>query len=155
MSEWEPGLDGKPQAPWRHQVVVYLIDPVLGGTFTYLNSTVGARIAWEQLREKVITVLALRNARVVPVVRLTHRPMKTFAGMKHRPEFEIVEWRKPGGDGGNVLANPQASQLTGPESKPPEPKTGSRPSAMTAALDGLEEVSEPSTAEVIKDEFLW
>ena len=32
---------------------------------------------------------ALRGARVVPVVRLSHRPMKTSFGMKHRPEFEV------------------------------------------------------------------
>ena len=96
-----------------------------GGTFTYLNSTFGARIAVEQLKEKVITMRALRGAKVVPVVRLTHRPMKTFVGMKHRPEFEIVDWRQLGGDGGgNALGGPQAPQLTGPESKP-EPKSSS------------------------------
>ena len=163
MSEWEPGLDGKPKPPWVHQFIAYLIDPASGGTFTYLNSTVGARIAIDQLKEKVITMRALRGARVVPVVRLTHRPMKTFVGMKHRPEFEIVEWRKPGGDGGDtVLAGPQVPQLTGPKSKPepkpdpkPDPKTGSRSSAATTALDALEAVSEPSMGEVLKDEIPW
>jgi hypothetical protein len=49
-SEWEPGLDGKPKPPWQHQVIVYLIDPTSGGFFTYLNSTIGARIAVDQLR---------------------------------------------------------------------------------------------------------
>ena len=116
-SEWEPGLDGKPKPPWVHQCIAYLIDPASGGTFTYLNSTVGARIAIDQLKEKVITMRALRGGvRVVPVVRLTHRPMKTFVGMKHRPELEIVEWRKLGGDDGNILSGPQEPQLTGPES---------------------------------------
>ena len=113
---------------------------------------------------------ALRGAKVVPVVRLTHRPMKTFVGMKHRPEFEIVDWRKLGGDGGgNVLGGPQAPQLRDPsrssepeskpepepEPKPEEPKTESRSSAAAATLDVLEEVSEPSMAELMKDEIPW
>ena len=159
-SEWEPGLDGKPKPPWVHQYIAYLIDPASGGTFTYLNSTVGARIAIDQLKEKVITMRALRGARVVPVVRLTHRPMKTFVGMKHRPEFEIVDWRKLGGDGGNVLERPAGAAAhgagieTGAQPKP-DPKTESRPSAATAALDVLEEVSEPSMAECMKDEIPW
>src|SRR5712672_233326 len=62
-SEWEPGPDGKPQPPWKHQFIVYLIDPASGGTFTYLNSTVGARIAVDHLKEKVITMRALRSAK--------------------------------------------------------------------------------------------
>ena len=90
-AEWESGLDGKPKPPWEHQVLVYLIDPASGGFYTYLNSTIGAHIAVDHLREKVITMRALRGARVVPVVKLSQRPMKTSFGMKSRPEFEIIE----------------------------------------------------------------
>jgi len=159
-AEWEPGLDGKPKPPWVHQVIAYLIDPASAGTFTYLNSTVGARIAVDQLKEKVITMRALRGSRVVPLVRLTHRPMKTFVGMKHRPEFEVIGWRQLGDS--HALSNPQAPQLTGPhtasapkpESKP-ESKSESKPSAADATLDALEEVSVPSSAELMKDEIPW
>jgi hypothetical protein len=105
--EWEPGLDGKPKPPWVYRRLAYLLDPASGGMFTYVNSTVGARIAVEQLDEKVATMRMLRGARVVPVVKLTHRPMKTFVGMKHRPEFEVVGWRQLGGEGGNNLRAPR------------------------------------------------
>ena len=55
-----------------------------------------ARIAIEQLDEKVATMRLLRGAHVVPVVKLSHRPMKTFVGMKHRPHFEILDFAKAG-----------------------------------------------------------
>jgi hypothetical protein len=160
--EWELGLDGKPKAPWGHQYVAYLLDPASGGTFTYLNSTVGARIAVEQLKEKVITMRALRGARVVPVVKLTHRPMKTFIGMKSRPEFEVIGWRQLGGEGGNTITGPQPPQLAGPAPKPetpaPAPKPKPEAKASTPAdetLAVLEEVSEPSFGEVLNDSIPW
>jgi hypothetical protein len=170
QSEWEPGLDGKPRPPYVHQVIVYLIDPASGAFFTYLNSTIGVRIAYEQLRERVITMRALRGSRVNPMVKLSHRPMKTFVGMKRRPEFEIIGWKKLGGDGGSNLPGPQAPQLTGPTStaapapKPeepkPEPTSTSDPkpkvqSAADATLIALEEVSEPTMSEIMKDSVPW
>jgi hypothetical protein len=155
--EWELGLDGQPKPPYSHQFVVYLLDPGSGAFFTYLNSTVGARIAHEQLREKVVTMRTLRGTRVVPVVKLTHRPMKTFVGMKHRPEFEIVGWKQLGGEGGGTLSGPQAPQLTSP-SAAPAPKPESEPKASSAAdatLSTLEEVAEPTMSEVMKDSIRW
>jgi hypothetical protein len=158
-NQWEPGPDGKPKPPWVHQHLVYLLDPASGGMFTYVNSTVGARIAVEQLDEKVATMRMLRNARVVPLVKLTRRPMKTFVGMKHRPEFEVITWRQLGGDGGN-LSGPSAPQLTGPASKSesppsPEPKQEAAPTPAAETLAVLEEVSEPTFGEVLGDSVPW
>lgn len=145
-AEWEPGLNGKPKAPWVHQYVAYLIDPVSAGFFTYLNDTVGARIAVENLREKVITMRALRDAKVVPVVKLGHRPMKTNFGMKHRPEFEVVDWRKMGG----AIGAPQAApRIAGPAA--PEAKLDAAPANETLASMG--EVSTPSFTEILDDEI--
>jgi hypothetical protein len=112
--EWEPGPDGKPKAPWVHQYVVYLLDPATARTFTYLNSTTGARIAWELLQEQVVTMRMLRNSRVVPLVKLSQRPFESFVGHTYRPDFEILGWRQLGGDGGDTLAKPQTPLLTGP-----------------------------------------
>jgi hypothetical protein len=143
-AEWEFDLTGQPKPPWVHQMIVYLVDPEGGGFFTYLNSTIGAHIAVEELREKVITVRALRGAHVVPVVRLSHRPMKTKFGMKHRPEFEIAGWR---GGPGNALSGPPTPQLGGPA-----PAASSTPlSAADATLAAMEEVTEPSFAEKMND----
>jgi hypothetical protein len=160
-SEWEPGLDNQPKPPWVHQVIIYLINPADAGYFTYLNSTVGARIAFENLREKVITMRALRGARVVPLVKLTHRPMKTAFGMKHRPEFEIVSWRNLGGDSG-ALSSPKIPRLSGPaiaEAKP-ETKPATKPDTPASGeaaktIAALGEVSLPTAAEALADEIPW
>ena len=100
---------------------------------------------------------ALRGARVVPVVRLTHRPMKTAFGMKHRPEFEVIEWRQWGG-GGSAISGPATPQLTGPTSEsPPEPtpapQAAKAPAEQTIA--GMQPVKPVSMAEFIADEIPW
>ena len=38
----------------------------------------------------------VRGARVMPLVNLGERPMKTKFGMKTRSHFEIVDWKTPG-----------------------------------------------------------
>src|SRR5262245_12164926 len=53
-AEWELGLNGQPKPPYVHQAIVYMIDPSSAGVYTYLNNTVGAWIAYEQLRERVV-----------------------------------------------------------------------------------------------------
>ena len=146
-AEWEPGLDGTPKPPWQHQVIVYLIDPTSGGFFTYLNSTIGARIAVDQLREKVITMRALRGARVVPVVRLAHRPMKTAFGMKHRPEFEVIDWKQWGGDG--AITGPRAPQLSAPV-----PASMSKTTA-EQTITGMGTIKPVPPKEFVDDEIPW
>ena len=145
MAEWEAGLDGRPKAPWTHQKVVYLLDPATGSFLTFMNSTVGTRIAWETLRERVITMRALRGARVLPLVRLGHRPMKTSFGMKHRPEFEIVGWKRPGDDG-DAIGGPSTPQLAGPTAATP-PAAAKPVDEAAKTLSALGEVSPPSLSE--------
>jgi hypothetical protein len=95
--EWEEGLDGNPRPPWVKQRVVYLLDPRDASTYTYVNSTVGALIAVERLKERVKWMRTLRGERVVPVVKLDAKSMPTKFGQKMRPEFTIIEWRDFGG----------------------------------------------------------
>jgi hypothetical protein len=92
-SEWELGLDGKPKPPWGLQHVVYLLNTHDAASYTYLNSTTGARIAVERLAEKVGRMRMLRGAKVLPVVTLGSAQMKTKYGTKARPDFIIVDWR--------------------------------------------------------------
>jgi hypothetical protein len=93
VEEWGLGLDGKPRGPWQFNWVVYLLDVATASTYTYLNSTTGARIAVERLEDKLKWMRMLRGNDVTPIVRLESRPMKTNFGPKMRPEFSIVEWR--------------------------------------------------------------
>jgi hypothetical protein len=97
MHEWENGLDGEPRPPWQKNFVVYLVDPEMGATFTFANSTTGARIAWERLNDKFIWIRRMRGPDVYPLVRLQALPMKTRFGVKRRPEFTVIEWRDLGG----------------------------------------------------------
>jgi hypothetical protein len=168
MAEWEFGIDGKPKPPWAHVAIVYLIDPRTAGLFTYLNSTVGAHIAWDVLREKVRTMRALRGERVLALVRLSARPMRTRVGMKTRPEFEIIGWRLLGGGDGNVGGGSGPKVIEGPkaiENCPPEtPPAESHPAesrqkkplaAADATLSTMEEVSFPSLSEAMDDTLPW
>ena len=53
VSEWECGLDGNPRRPYVHQRIVYLLDPSDAAIYTFLNSTTGAKLAVEALKDKV------------------------------------------------------------------------------------------------------
>jgi hypothetical protein len=94
---WEKGLDGQARAPWVKQNIAYLLDPRDASVFTFINSTVGAAIAIERLKDRVKMMRALRGERVVPVVELGALPMKTQFGVKQRPNFVIHAWRNLGG----------------------------------------------------------
>jgi hypothetical protein len=98
-SEWEEGLDGQPRPPWQHVYIAYLINTDDASLYTFINSTVGARIAVERLQDKVRWMRTLRGGQVAPLVRLDSKLMKTRFGQKMRPEFTIVGGRKIGGGG--------------------------------------------------------
>jgi hypothetical protein len=96
--EWEKGIDGKPRPPWQRQEVVYLLDEATAQKFTFASGTIGAQIAVEELRDPVKWMRVLRRARVVPIVELANKPMKTrHGGSKLRPHFKIAGWRGIGG----------------------------------------------------------
>jgi hypothetical protein len=94
QDEWENGLDGNPRPPWQLNYVAYLLDPKSADMYTFLNSTVGARIAVERLNNKLQWMRALRGENVAPIIKLDSRPMKTSFGVKMRPEFTILDWRE-------------------------------------------------------------
>jgi hypothetical protein len=122
ITEWERGIDGKARPPWAHTIVVYLVNPMTGETYTYSAATTGAHIAWNQLREAVVTMRMLRGTRVIPVINLAERPMKTKFGMKMRPHFEIVGWKTPGEDTSATQTTP-TPQISGPTVAPPPTST--------------------------------
>jgi hypothetical protein len=91
---WEAGLNGEPKPPWQLQYVVYLLDVSDASLLTFANSTFGAKIAFERLDDRVAWMRGLRNASVLPLVKLDAKSMKTKVGPKQRPEFTIVDWRE-------------------------------------------------------------
>ena len=169
MDEWEVGIDGKPRKPWQHTVLVYFVNPATGEIYTYSAATIGAHIAWDALREAVITMRALRGDKCVPLVTLSERPMKTNFGMRLRPHFEIVGWKTPGGDDGEAaLPKSAAPQLSGPaaaptpnaapasatsNTAPPQPRPGKPPIRFTgdSTLAAMSDVKPVTTEELLND----
>jgi hypothetical protein len=118
-NEWEEGLDGSPRPPWVKQHVVYLLNPHDASLFTFINSTTGAMIAVERLKDKVRWMRALRGEKVMPFIKLDAKPMPTKFGMKQRPEFTILEWRDLGGL--QTATTPAIEHSVGHVGRPIEP----------------------------------
>jgi hypothetical protein len=108
QEEWEEGIDGKPKPPWQHAFIVYLLDPKDASVYTYINSTVGARMAYENLKSRVVMMRKMRGTAVHPVVALGKATFQGKFGPKIRPEFNIVDWRELGGDGAALPSAPVA-----------------------------------------------
>jgi hypothetical protein len=168
-SEWEKGIDGQLRKPWAHIIVMYFINPATGEIYTYTSPTVGARIAYDALREATMTMRVLRGQKVVPVVNLAERPMKTNFGMRKRPHFEIVGWKSLGGDAGGsgstIAPQPTTPQLEAPTAAPaktPAAATGqhsAKPKAPVNAggetLKAMGDVKPVTASEVLDDELPW
>jgi hypothetical protein len=151
-SEWATDLNGNPRPPWQRAHVVYFLAEGSAERFTYINSTIGARIAVEALRDKVKWMRAMRGESVVPFVRLSNKPMKTKFGQKLRPDFEIVSWVELGV--GIASEQPEPKALPTDEERRaagliPEGHTGGR----TKPKRGAMPVKPVSYAEDLNDEI--
>jgi hypothetical protein len=132
QSEWERQLDGTLGAGWKHEVFVYLVNLATGEKYTFSNSTAGAHMAWDLLRESVITMRALRGSKCYPLVNLTERPMKSKfrpGGMGMRPHFEIVGWKTPGEP--DAVPEQRTPKLLGPTAAPTPTPAAPVPAAQT------------------------
>jgi hypothetical protein len=133
--EWEDGINGEPRPPWQLNDVVYLLSVNDAQRFTFINCTVGARIAAARLLDRIQSMQMMRGPNVIPVVTLGSRPMKTAFGQKLRPHFEVVSWRDLG------PATPVVPQSS-------TPLIGS--SSVDPAETG-KPVTEPTAAEALND----
>jgi hypothetical protein len=152
QSEWEKDMSGNPTAPWKPTYAVYLIDPVGAGTFTFISSTTGARMCFEQLEEAIETKKMLVGGDVMPLVRLSERPMKTRWGETHRPAFKILSWRTPG----NSAALPSGSpplQLLNEGAAPPAPEPAPEPEPAPVKHVPIAETPPPAGRKAGKTEF--
>jgi hypothetical protein len=109
-AQWEAGING-PRPPWVRTYVTYLLDPENGERYTHANSTTGARIATEDLADKIRWMRRIRGSQVVPVVELSNKLMKTKFGQKLRPHFKVLGWQDLGGA---LAAQPATPMLGGP-----------------------------------------
>jgi hypothetical protein len=155
QEEWEEGIDGKPRPPWQHAFVVYLLDPKDASVYTYINSTVGARMAYENLKSRVVMMRKMRGTAVHPVVALGKATFQGKFGPKIRPEFVIVDWRELGGDGAPLPA-PATPQLPAPAAVQKEKAEKSafapKPVKFGEVMPG-KPVKPPSVSEELNDEL--
>jgi hypothetical protein len=110
-AEWELGLDGNPRPPWVKQYLVYLLNIGDASVFTYANGTVGSRLAVHALEDRLQWMRALRGSEVLPLIKLTDRPLKTRYGEKRRPEFEVLGWRQFSSGAALQIADQSAANL--------------------------------------------
>jgi hypothetical protein len=158
VSEWETGIDGQKRPPWADTAVVYFIDPLVGCFYTFVSSTTGGRIAYDHLKESVAGMRMLRGDRVLPLVTLGERPMKTRFGDKSRPHFEIVDWKEAGApvlrEETPKAALPLASKPEAELGQPalqPEPARAKR----KTTLERMGDVEPVSPGEAIIDKIPW
>jgi hypothetical protein len=176
-TEWEKGLNNEMRPPWERIIAVILVDPSTGAVYRYTSSTVGARIAFDALREAVVTMRMLRGVKVIPIVNLDERPFKTKKGMRKRPHFQIVGWKFPGEDDKAISTKP-APQLSGPSTAAAlqTPPTAAPAAAPTSApepapryqakpkppvnlasetLNTMGDVKPVTTSEILDDSVPW
>jgi hypothetical protein len=90
---WEIGMDGQPRPPWVLSFIVYMLNPTTAEKFTYVNSTVGARLAIADLKDKVASMRTIRGEHVIAEVELASKSMPTKFGQKIRPHFNVTDWK--------------------------------------------------------------
>jgi hypothetical protein len=162
VDEWEVGLDGQKRPPWADTAVVYFIDPLTGAFFTFVSSTTGARIGVDHLKESVTGMRMLRGDRVLPLIKLGERPMKTRFGVKSRPHFEIVSWKEAGApileEEAPKAALPLASELEAEPGQTAAPALQSEPAKVkrkTTTLERMGNVKSVSPGEAVNDKIPW
>jgi hypothetical protein len=125
--QWRQDRNGVLVGPWVRQCLVRLIDPSTYATYSFVNSTVGTRKAYEELADKIDLARLIRG-KVYPLVELTEAIFPTKWGQRRRPSFRVCDWL--------TLCPPDAA-----------PKQLNAPTA----VPGLQSVPGPSMAEIIQD----
>src|SRR5262249_32936170 len=70
QSEWETGLNGEPQEPYKLWHAIYLLNPVDATVFSFLNCTVGISICAGRLESSLRAMQMMRGANAFPVCKL-------------------------------------------------------------------------------------
>jgi hypothetical protein len=110
--QWPIGkFSGQPEAPWKHVWYVYLVRVSDGTMRTYINSTVGTKIAIQRLKERIKTMSVLRGVSVLPIVKLGWVMMPSAYGPRPRPDFVIDDWRDLGNQLAQIESPKQAEQI--------------------------------------------
>jgi hypothetical protein len=98
--------------PYEKAHVVYFMDPVTKAAFTYVTSTIGGRIAVEELKKAIRRERKLNGPNRYALVEFSDTFMDTGWGGRQRPDLVVVDFVSIGG------APAQLPQLAAEPEKP-------------------------------------
>ena len=81
-----------PRKPFEHQRIVHLIDSATAARKRFITSTIGGKIAFNELKDNVVSMRKMCGQHVAPVIELKIKPWKVKRGPQRRPYLHIVEW---------------------------------------------------------------
>jgi hypothetical protein len=90
---WERDQRGDPKDPWRSTRYIYFIDPLTAELYTYATASWGGRSAAIMLSDQIARMRTAHPS-AVPVIEFGAAEMKTRYGLKSKPVFKVVGWRK-------------------------------------------------------------
>jgi hypothetical protein len=110
--EWGTDLNGNPAGPYSRVLVLKFIEEPALTRFAFVTQSIGGSIAVGDLCDKIKIMRRLHGPEVTAIVSPQTTLFKTRFGVRKRPNFEVVAWRKLGGEGGGKLpAAPQPLTL--------------------------------------------
>lgn len=110
----DPQLEDTKEDPWSFQNVIPLESVNDGTIMLFTSSSVGGKIAIEQLAKAASEAVLAGKARGLPIIELKVGSFKSGYGKDvDRPDFPIVDWENP---------DPNAAMKTAPEIIVPEKK---------------------------------
>jgi hypothetical protein len=95
-SKWEIGLNGEPADPWVDSRYLYLANAHDGSEYTFVTSSAGGRKAVSDLKGQIANI-RYSHPTAIPVVKLDVEKWKTRFGLKPKPLFRVVDWKRAGG----------------------------------------------------------
>lgn len=112
--QWQDGLNGEPADPWRDTRYLYLIDPLTAEEITFVTDSAGGRRAVSDLRRQIANMRRAHPA-ALPVVKLEAGSMSTRFGVKPKPDFRVIDWKRhePAANEATASARPTIAPPTG------------------------------------------
>jgi hypothetical protein len=93
--QWPLDQNGKPKPPWSLQFVMYLLEVRDAMVVTFTSSAIGSALAVTELERCILWKRALHGGQeIYPLTKLADAPFKTSFGMRRRPDFPILGWRR-------------------------------------------------------------
>jgi hypothetical protein len=96
-TKWEIGLNGEQADPWVDSRYLYLANAHDGAEYTFVTSSAGGRKAIGDLKGQIANI-RYAHPTAIPVVKLDVEKWKTRFGLKPKPLFRVLDWKRAGGN---------------------------------------------------------